>query len=136
MMISHQLEIYVINDNGEKLNHTTLQEFYNLRWFIQHFINRNEYQYGDDDRFNPLSESGWIYHTNKHFMKYVLFSLHRMTPEQLKMNPFKPTIKVNTNLELGTNEGESNKDEKKSTTSSEMSEQDSESDTTADDDEE
>ena len=48
------------------------------------------------------------------------------------MNPFRPIIKVNTNQELGTEEGESNKDEEKSTTSSEMSEQDSESDTTAD----
>ena len=52
------------------------------------------------------------------------------------MNPFKPIIKVNTNQELDTNEGESNKDEKKSTTFSEMSEQDSESDTAADDTEE
>ena len=70
------------------------------------------------------------------FMKYVLFTLHRMTPEQLKMNPFKPLIKVNTNQELETNEGESNKDEEKSTTASEMSEPDSESDTAADDTEE
>ena len=62
-------------------------------------------------------------------MKYVIFTLQEMTPEQLKMNPFRPLIKV----ELDKEEGESNKDEEKSTTSSEMSEQDSESDTTAGD---
>ena len=124
------------NDNGEKLPTTTLQEFYNLRWFIQHFIDKNGYEYGDHDYFNPLNESNWIYQTNKHFMKYLNFSLQEMTPEQLKMNPFKPIIKVNTNHELDTDNGESTKDEEESTTSSEMSEEHSESDTTADDTEE
>ena len=36
------------NDNGKKLSTTPLQEFYNLRWYIQHLIDENEYQYDDD----------------------------------------------------------------------------------------
>ena len=61
-----------------------------------------------------------------------------MTPEQMKINPIKPIIKVNTNEELDTEEGESNKDEQESTISikeeddystfSDMSKLDSESD--------
>ena len=64
-----------INDNGEKLPTTTSQEFYNLRWFIQHFIDKIGYEYGDHDYFDPSSESNWIYQTNKHFMKSVIFTL-------------------------------------------------------------
>ena len=45
--------------------------------------------------------------THGKFMKYVLFTLHRMTPEQMKMNPIKPIIKVKTNEELDTEEEES-----------------------------
>ena len=66
---------------------TTLQEFYKLRWYIQHLIDENEYQYDDDEWTNPLSESNWIYKMNKHFMKYVNVTLQKMTPEQLKQNP-------------------------------------------------
>ena len=50
-------------------------------------------------------------------MKYVNFTLQEMTPEQMKMKPIKPIIKVNTNEELDTEEGESNTDEQKSTIS-------------------
>ena len=81
--------------------------------------------------------------THGKFMKYVLFTLHRMTPEQMKMNPIKPIIKVKTNEELDTEEGESNTDEQESTVSnkeedeystfSHMSKQDSESDIKIDD---
>ena len=63
-----------INDNGQMLPTTTLQEFYNLRWYIQHLLDENEYQYDGDEWTNPLSESNWIYRTNKHFMKYVNFT--------------------------------------------------------------
>ena len=72
------------------------------------------------------------------FMKYVFYTLHRMTPEQMKMNPIKPIIKVKTNEELDKEEGESNTDEQESTISnkeeeefstfSDMSKQNSESD--------
>ena len=86
-------------------------------------------------------------------MKYVNFTLNEMTPEQMKMNPIKPIIKVNTNEELDTEEGESNTNEQESTISieeveefttseeltkdeystfSDMSKQDSESDVNAD----
>ena len=76
-------------------------------------------------------------------MKYVNFTLKEMTPEQMKMNPIKPTIKVKTNEELDTEEGESNTDEQESTISikeedeystfSDMSKLDSESDINIDD---
>ena len=69
-----------------------------------------------------------------------------MTPEQMKMNPINPIIKVKTNEELDTEEGESNTDEQESTisnkeeeeysTSSDKLEQDSESDITTQDEEE
>ena len=44
-------------------------------------------------------------------MKYVgvLFTLQRVTPEQLNMNPIKQTIKVHSNEELDKEEGESNR---------------------------
>ena len=62
--------------------------------------------------------------THGEFMKYVLFTLHRMTPEQMKMNPIKPILKVKTNEELNIEEGESIKDEEESTeTSQELSEE-------------
>ena len=48
-------------------------------------------------------------------MKYVFYILHRMTPEQMKINPIKPIIQVKTNEELDTQEGESNTDEQEST---------------------
>ena len=57
-------------------------------------------------------------------MKYILFTLYRMTPEQMKMNPIKPIIKVKTNEELDKEEGESIIDEEEYTeTSQELSEE-------------
>ena len=71
-------------------------------------------------------------------MKYVNFTLKELDPEQMKIKPIKPIIKVNTNEELDTEEGESNTHEQESTISnnnedeystfSDMSKQDSESD--------
>ena len=127
-----------INENGEKLNRKHMNEFFNLRWYIQHLVDEHEYQYGDNEWTNPLHERNWTYRTNKQFMKYVNFTLKEMTPEQMKMNPIKPIIKVKTNEELDTEEGESNTDEQESTISikdldeystfSDMSKQDSEFD--------
>ena len=106
--------ICYINENGEKLDQATMQQLYNLRWYIQHLIDENEYQYDDDDEWtNPLSESNWIYQTNKTFMKYVNFTLQQMTPEQMKQNP----ITVHPNQKLDIEEGESNTDEEESTIS-------------------
>ena len=75
-------------------------------------------------------------------MKYVNFTLKEMTPEQMKMNPIKPIIKVKINEELDTEEGESNTDEQESTISNieeeeysaflDMSKQDSETDINVD----
>ena len=132
-----------INQNGEKLYRKLMKEFFNLRWYIQHLVDEYEYQYGDNEWTNPLHESNWTYRTNKQFMKYVNITLKEMTPEQIKMKPIKPIIKVKTNEELDTEEGESNTDEQKSTISikeedeystfSDMSKQDSESDINVDD---
>ena len=98
-----------INENGEMLPTTTLQEFYNLRWYIPHLIDENEYQHDDDEWTNPLSESTWIYQTNKTFIKYVNVTLQEeMTPEQLKQNP----ITVHLNQKLDIEEGESKTDNK------------------------
>ena len=120
-----------------------MKEFYNLRWYIQHLVDLHEYQYGDNEWTNPLHESNWTYRTNKHFMKYVNFTLKEMTPEQMKINPIKPIIKVKTNEELDTEEGESNTNEQESTisikeeeeysTSSDISKQHSEFDINVDD---
>ena len=131
-----------INENGEKLYRKLMKEFYNLRWYIQHLVDLHEYQYGDNEWTNPLHESNWTYRTNKQFMKYVNFTLKEMTPEQMKINPIKPIIKVKTNEELDKEEGESiideqeytisNKEEEEYSTFSDMSKQDSESDINVD----
>ena len=120
-----------------------MKQFFNLRWYIQHLVDEYEYQYGDNEWTNPLSESNWTYRTNKQFMKYVNFTLKEMIPEQMKMNLIKPIIKVKTNKKLDTEEGESNTNEQESTISnkeeeeystfSDMSKQDSESDINIDD---
>ena len=47
-------------------------------------------------------------------MKYVHFTLHRMTPEQMKMNPNNPIIKVKTNEELDKEDGKHITDEEES----------------------
>ena len=110
-----------INENGEKLHRKLMKEFYNLRWYIQHLV--DEYQYGDNEWTNPLHESNWTYRTNKQFMKYVNSTLKVMTPEQMKMNPIKPIIKVKTNEKLDTEVGESNSDEQESTISNKEEEE-------------
>ena len=111
-----------INENGEKLYRKLMKEFYNLRWYIQHLVDLDEYQYGDNQWTNPLHESSWTYITNKQFMKYVNFTLKEMTPEQMKINPIKPIIKVRTNDELDKEEGESIEEEEEFTTSEELTE--------------
>ena len=128
-----------INQNGEELRIKLMKQFFNLRWFIQHLIDENEYQYDDNKWTNPLRESNWTYKTNETFMKYVKFTLKEMTPEQLKQNP----ITVHPNQKLDTEEGESNTNGQESTISnkveeeystfSDMSKQDSESDMNIDD---
>ena len=115
-----------INDIGEKLHQTPMQELYNLRWYIQHLIDENEYQSDDDEWTNPLSESNWIFQTNKKFMKYVIFTLQEMTPEQLKQNP--TTVHPNQRLDTDEEECNNTKDEEEFTTSQELLEENSTSD--------
>ena len=103
---------------------TPLQMLENVRWYIQHLINESGYLYDDDESNYPLSEDNWMLQTYGKFMKYVIFTLHIMTPEQMKMNPIKPIIKVKINEELDKEEGESIIDEEESTkTSHELSEE-------------
>ena len=134
-------------ENGDSvvkmMTPTPLQELINLRLYIQHLIHDSGYLYDDDESNYPLSEDKWMLQTHGKFMKYVFFILHRMTPEQMKINPIKPIIKVKTNEKLDTEEGESNTDEQESTISnkeeeeystfSDMSKQNSESDINVDD---
>ena len=103
---------------------TPLQMLENLRWYIQHLIHESGYLHDDDESNYPLSEDKRMLQTHGKFMKYVLFTLHRMTPEQMKMDPIKPLIQVKTNEELDKEEGESIIDEEESTeTSQELSEE-------------
>ena len=116
-------------ENGDSvvvkmMSTTPLQMLENLRWYIQHLNNESGYLYDDDESNYPLSEDKWMLQTHGKFMKYVLFTLHRMTPEQLTMNPINPIIKIKTNEELDKEEGESIIDEEESTeTSQELSEE-------------
>ena len=129
-------------ENGDSVvkmvSPTPLQELINLRWYIQHLIHESGYLYDDDESNYPLNEDKWMLQTHGKFMEYVFYILHRVTPEQMKKNPIKPIIKVKTNEELDTEEGESNTNEQESTISikeedeystfSHMSKQDSEFD--------
>ena len=100
---------------------TPLQELENLRWYIQHLIDESGYEYDDNEFNNPLSENKWMFQTNWKFIKYVIFTLQKMNPEQLKKNPVKPIIKVHPNQELDIDEGESTKDEEEYITATELS---------------
>ena len=106
-------------ENGDSvvkmMSTTPLQMLENLRWYIQYLINESGYRYDDHESNYPLSEDKWMLQTLGKFMKYVLFTLHRMTPEQMKMNPIEPIIKVKTNEELDKEEGGSIIDEEEST---------------------
>ena len=127
-------------ENGDSvvkmMSTTPLQMLENLRWYIQHLINESGYLYDDDESNYPLSEDKWMLQTHGKFMKYVLFTLHRMTPEQMKMNPIKVKTNEEEKGESNTNEQEStisNKEEEEYSTSSDMSKQNSESDINIDD---
>ena len=133
-------------ENGDSvvkmMSPTPLQELINRRWYIQHLIHESGYLYDDNESNYPLSEDKWMLQTHGKFMKYVFYTLHRMTSEQMKMNPIKPIIKVKTNEELDTEKGESTKVQDEFTTSeeeeeystfSDMSKQNSEFDINVDD---
>ena len=137
-------KLYYFNENGEKLHRELMKEFYNIRLYIQHLVDEYDCQYGNNEWTNPVNESNWTNRTNKQFMKYVNFTLHRMTPEQMKMNPIKQIIKVKMNEKFDTDEWESTKvqedfmtseelTEDEFSTFSDMSKQDSESDINIDD---
>ena len=96
----------------------------NLRWYIQHLIHESGYLYDDGESNYPLSEDRWMLQSHGKFRKYVLLTLHRMTPEQMKMNPIKPITKVKTNEEHDKEEREPITDEAESAqTSQELSEE-------------
>ena len=119
-----KLSSYKENDDSmvKMMSPTPLQELINLRWYIQHLIHESGYLYDDDESNYPLSEDKWMLQTHGKFMKYVFYTLHRMPPEQMRMNPIKPIIKVKTNEELDTEKGESTKVQDEFTTSEEEEE--------------
>ena len=115
-------------ENGEILHQTPLQEFFNLRWYIQHL--------SEDDEFeNPLSEENSMLQTNWKLIKYLLHNKHSMTPEQPKKKPIEQIIKIE-HEKLDTEEVESTKDEEEATVSTELSEENSTSGTPTEDTEE
>ena len=133
-------------ENGDSvvkmMSPTPLQELIDLRWYIQHLIHESGYLYDDDESNYALSEDKWMSQTHGKLMKYVFYTLHRMIPEQMKMNPIKPIIKLKTNEEFDTKKGESTKAQEEFTTSeeeeeystfSDMLKQDSEFDINVDD---
>ena len=52
-------DLCYINENGEILHQTPKHEVFNLRWYIQHFMDENE-----DENENPLSHENWMKQTN------------------------------------------------------------------------
>ena len=91
-LIPHGLgNLRYYKQNGDSvvkmMSPTPLQGLINLRWYIQHLIHESRYLYDDDDDDEsnyPQSEDKWMLQTHGKFMKYVLFTLHRMTPEQME----------------------------------------------------
>ena len=83
------LSFYKENDDSvvKIMSPTPLQELINFRWYIQHLIHESGYLYDDDESNYPLSEDKWMLQTHGKLMKYVFYTLHKMTPEQMKMNP-------------------------------------------------
>ena len=68
-----------INECGEILHQTPMHELFNLRWYIQHFMDENE-----DENENPFSQKNWMKQTNWKYIRHVIHHKHSMTPEQLK----------------------------------------------------
>ena len=66
-----------MNENGEILHQTLLQELFNLRWYIPHLIDKNE---PEDEFDNPLSQENLMLQTNWKFMKYVIQHKHFNDP--------------------------------------------------------
>ena len=115
--------MYYINENGEILHQTQLQELFSLRWYIQYLIDES-----DDEFENPLSQENWMLQANWKSIKYVIHNKYSMTPKKLKKKTFKQIIKIQ-HEKLDTGEGESINDEEESTASTELSEENSISDT-------
>ena len=132
-----------IGDSVVKMMSPTCQKgIINLRWYIQHLIHECGYLYDDNESKFSLSEDKWMLQAHGKFMRYVFFTLRRMTHAQMKINPIKPIIKVKTNEELDTEEGESTKvlhefttaeEEEEYSTFSPMSKQNPEFDINVDD---
>ena len=75
------------------LPNTLLKDLFNLRWYIQHFIDESGYDYYYYYYLdNLLSEDNWMLQTNRKFMKHVIFNRHSKTHKQLNKNPVRPII--------------------------------------------
>ena len=86
---------------------TPLQDLFNLRWYIQHLIDKCECDYDDYDLNNPLREDNWLLQTRRKFMKYVIYNGHAMTHKHVDKSPVRPIIKANPHHKHHTDGGES-----------------------------
>ena len=68
-----------MNQHGGILYHTPLREVFNLRCYIQHFMDQ-----GEDEKQNPISEENWMKQINWTSIKYLIHHRRPMTPEQHK----------------------------------------------------
>ena len=60
-----------MNEHGNILRYTPRIKIYNLRWYIQHFMDESE-----DEAKNHLSEENWMKKNNCKSIKYVIH--HRL----------------------------------------------------------
>ena len=120
-----------INQHGKILHHTPLREDFNLRCYIQHFMDESE-----DETQNPLSEENWMKQNNWKFIKYVIHHRHPMTPEQLKQNHSKKFSRINMKKLIQRKGSQMKRKRNPLQTSSDKTEQNSESDIAYEDEEE
>ena len=65
---------------------TPLQELQNIRNYIQYLMDESDYDYGDHDFDDPLSEHNWLSQTRGKFMKYAIYNLSDSTESKLISN--------------------------------------------------
>ena len=58
-----------INENGDILHQTPKHEVFNLRWYVQHLMDKSE-----DEAENPLSHENLMKQTNWKFIKFVFIT--------------------------------------------------------------
>ena len=80
---------------------TPLLELQNISKYIQHLMDKSDYDDDDDDFDDPLSERNWLSQTRGKFMKYVIYSYNLsdttesrpISNQKQKLASFKNSIK-------------------------------------------